>query len=140
MLACAPRDLPHRGGGLADRLGDFAVRHIENLVEHEHGPLRRLERFKHGQHRHRDALRKLDIFGDVGAGQQRFRQPLTDVVLAAARQRSHLVERLPRDDPDEVRPRVMHLRVIDVGPPQPGLLQDVLSVGRRPEQLVGDRE
>ena len=121
-------------------LGDLAVRHVEDLAEHEHRPLRRPERFQHGQHRDRDALRELDVLGDVGAGQQRFRQPLADVFLAAARQRSQAVERLPRDDPDEVRPRVAHLRLVDVGPPQPGLLQHVLRVGRRPEHLVGDRE
>src|SRR5262249_21238128 len=88
----------------------------------------------------RDALREFDVVGDVGAGQQRFRQPLADVLLATARQRSHLVERLPCDDPDEVRPRVVHLRVIDSGPPQPRLLQDVLRVSRGPEHLVGDRD
>ncbi len=37
-------------------------------------------------------------------------------------------------------PRVTHLRVVDVGPPEPGLLQYVLGVGRRAEHLVGDRE
>jgi hypothetical protein len=73
MLTCAPRVLPYRGRRLADRLGDLGVRHVENLVEHEDGPFRRFEGFKHGQHRDRDALGKLDILGDVRAGQQRFR-------------------------------------------------------------------
>ena len=33
-----------------------------------------------------------------------------------------------------------HLGVVDVGPPQPCLLDDVLGVGGRPEHLVGDGE
>ena len=73
MLACPPGDLPDRGRGLADRFGDLAVRYVENLVEHEDGPFGRLERFEHGQHRDRDALREFEILGDVRAGQQRLR-------------------------------------------------------------------
>ncbi len=140
VLACPPRDLPHRGRGLRDGFGDLAVRHLEDLAEHEHRPLGRRERLQHGQHRDRDALGELDVLGDIGTGQQRLRQPLADVFLAAARPRSQEVERLSCDDPDQVRPRVTHLRVVDVVPPQPGLLQYVLRVGRRPEHLVGDRE
>ena len=140
MLAGPPRDLPHRGRGLPDGLGDLAVGHLEDLAEHEHRPLRRPERFKHGQHRDRDTFRELHVLGDIGAGQQRLRQPLADVVLAAARQGPQPVERLPGDDPDEVGARVTHLRAVGAGPPQPGLLHHVLRVGRRPEHLVGDRE
>src|SRR6266511_3901119 len=36
--------------------------------------------------------------------------------------------------------RVTHPGLIDVGPPQPGLLEHVFRIGRRPEHLVGDRE
>lgn len=36
--------------------------------------------------------------------------------------------------------RVANLRVVDVGPLQPALLDDVLRVGRRAEHLVGDGE
>ena len=140
VLAGPPRDLPHRPRGLPDGRGDLAVGQVEDLAEHEHRPLGRPERFQHGQHRDRDALRELDVLGDIGAGQQRLRQPLADVVLAAARQRPQPVERLAGDDPDEVGPRVTHLRAVDAGPPQPGLLHHVLRIGRRAEHLVGDRE
>jgi hypothetical protein len=125
MLAGSPRDLPNRGRGLPDGLCDLAVGHLEDLAEHEHRPLHRPERFQHGQHRNRDALREFEVLGDIRAGQQRFRQPFTDAFLTAARQRSQAVERLPRDNPDVARPRLTHLRVVDVGPPQPGLLQHV---------------
>ena len=41
---------------------------------------------------------------------------------------AHLVERLPRDDSDEVyAQRVTYLRLIDVGPPQSGLLRRTSS-------------
>ena len=50
------------------------------------------------------------------------------------------VERLPGRDPDQVGALVAHLRQVDLDPPQPGLLEDVLGVGRRSEHLVGDGE
>src|SRR5215475_5077790 len=37
-------------------------------------------------------------------------------------------------------PSGTRLGLIDVGPAEPGLLQDVLSVCRRPEHLIGDCE
>jgi len=73
---------------------------------------------------HVNAQFQLDVLGDIGAGQQWFWQPFANVVFAAPRQGSHLVERLPRDDPDQVRPRITHLRLVDVGPPQRHQLAD----------------
>ena len=75
-----------------------------------------------------------------GLVEQRLRQPLADVVLAPPRHRAQPVQRLPGDDADEVRPRVVHLGLVDARPPQPRLLHDVLGVGRRAEHLVGDGE
>src|SRR5215203_7516527 len=89
---------------------------------------------------YRDALGELDVLGHVGTGVQRLGQPLPDVLLAPPRQRPQPVERLPGDDPDQVGPRVAHLCAVDVGPPQPGLLDHVLGVSRRAEHLVGDGE
>ena len=143
VLPRAVGDLPHGGRRLADRLRDLVVRHVEHLAQHEHRPLGRVERLQHGEHRDRDALGELDVVGHVGAGEQRLGQPLADVVLAPPRQRAQPVERLPGDDPDEVGPRVAHLGptvVAQVRPPQPGLLHDVLGVGRGAEHLVRDRE
>jgi hypothetical protein len=48
---------------------------------------------------------------NIGAREQRFRQPLADVLLAPPRERPHLVERLPRDDPDEVGPLALAERL-----------------------------
>src|SRR5262249_16655413 len=44
------------------------------------------------------------------------------------------------DATDQVRPRVTHGGVVDLGPAQPRLLDDVLGVGGRAEHLVGDGE
>ena len=140
VLARAVRDLPDRRRRLADRLGDLVVRHVEDLAQHEDRALGRRERLQHGQHRDRDALGELDVLGHVGAGEQRLGQPLADVVLAPAGQGAQPVERLAGDDPDQVGARVAHLGVVDVRPPQPGLLDDVLGVGGRAEHLVGDGE
>ncbi len=101
------------------------------------------EGLQHGQHRDRDALGELDVLGHVGAGQQRLGQPLADVLLAPPRQRTQPVERLPGDDPHQVRPRVAYVgpgRGTEARPPQPGLLHDVLGVGCGAEHLVGDGE
>src|SRR5918995_6119380 len=98
------------------------------------------ERLEHGEHRDRHALGQLDVGGDVGARRQRLRQPFADVVLAPPRQRTEPVQRLTSDDADQVGPRVAHVRMVDVRPPQPRLLDDVLGVGRGAEHLVGDGE
>jgi hypothetical protein len=87
-----------------------------------------------------DGLRQLDVLGHVGAGQQRLGQPRPDVVLASPRHGPELVERLPGDDPDQVRARVADLGLVDAGPPEPGPLHDVLGVGRGAEHLVGNGE
>src|SRR4029453_10125158 len=53
------------------------------------------------------------------------------------------IERLPSDDPHQVRTRVGHLGLTvsaDRVPPRPRLLHCVLGIGRRAEQLVGDGE
>ncbi len=70
----------------------------------------------------------------------RLGQPFPDVVLPAAGHRSEPVQRLTGDDPYQISPRIVHLGPVHIGPAQPGLLDDVLSIGRRAEHLVGDRE
>jgi hypothetical protein len=140
VRASPPSDLPHRNLRFPHSLSDLRVGHLENLAEDKHRSLRRPERLKHRQHRNRHALRQLDVLGDIGAGQQRLRQPLPHILLTAPRQRPQPVQRLPRHHPDQVRPRVVHLRVVDICPPQPRLLEHVFCVGRRPEHLVGDGE
>ncbi len=88
MLTDAVRHLADRGGGLVQCRRDLVVRQVEDLAEHEHRALGRAERLEHGEQRHRDALGELEILGDVRRGQQRLGEPLADVVLAAARERS----------------------------------------------------
>ena len=83
---------------------------------------------------------ELDVLGDVRGGEQRLGQPRADVRLPAALQRAEPVERLPGDDADEVRAGVAHLAVVDVGPAQPRVLDDVVGVRGAAEQLVGDGE
>jgi len=140
VLARAPGDLSHRGRRFADGLGDLRIGHIEDLAKHEHGPLDGCERLEHGQHRDRDALREFEVLGHTGTGQQRLREPLPHVVLAAAREGAQPVEALAGDGPQEIRPRLTHLGAVDAGPAQPGLLQHVLGIGRAAEHLVGDGE
>ena len=103
---------------------------LEHLVQHEHGPLGRTEGLQHREHRDRDVLGELGVLGHIGTGEQRLGQPFPHVLLPAAGHRSEPVQRLPGDDSDEIGPRVTHLRLVHVGPPQPGLLDDVLGVDR----------
>ena len=130
VLAGTVRDLPDRGRGLAHDLGDLVVWRLEHLVQHEHGPLGWTKGLQHGEHGDRDVLGQLGVLGHIGTGQQRLGQPFPDVLLPPAGHRSEPVQRLPGDDPDQIGPRVTHLRLVHVGPPQPGLLDDVLGVGR----------
>ena len=133
-------DLADRGRALVDGFRDLVVLQIEHLAQHEHRPLGRRERLQHQQHRHRDAVGQLDVLGHVGRGQQRLGQPGTDVGLLAPAERTQPGERLAGGDPDQVGTLVPHRVEIDARPPQPGLLEHVLRVGRRAEHLVGDGE
>jgi hypothetical protein len=133
-------DLADRGGALANGFGDLVVGQIEDFAQHEYRPLGRRERLKHQQHRHRHAVRQLDVLGHVGRGQQRLGQPGADVRLLAAAEGSQPGERLAGGDPDQVCTLIPYRGEVDVRPPQPGLLQHVFGVGRRAEQLVGDGE
>src|SRR5215211_407409 len=131
---------PLRTRRLVGSCSDLGVGHLEDLAQDEDRPFGGRKGLQHGQHRDRDALSQLDVLGHVGRGGQRLGQPLPDVLLAPPRQGPEPVERLPGDDPDQVGPRVPHLGALDVGPPQPGLLDHVLGVGGRAEHLVGDGE
>ena len=117
-------------GRLAHDLGDLVVGCLEHLVQHEHGPLGRTEGLQYREHRDRDVLGELGVLGHIGTGEQRLGQPFPDVVLPLAGHRSEPVQRLPGHHPDQIRPRVTHLCMVHVGPPQPGLLDYVLGVDR----------
>jgi hypothetical protein len=117
-------------GVLPTNLGDLVVRRLEHLVQHEYGSLGRTEGLEHREHSDRDVLGELGVLGRIGTGEQRLGQPFPHILLPAAGHRSEAVQRLPGDDSDEIGPRVTHLRLVHVGPAQPGLLDDVLGVDR----------
>ena len=77
---------------------------------------------------------------ELAAGQDGFGQPLADVGLAARAGRGELVEAEIRDDLREVGGWFAHRPMVDGLPPQPGILQHLVSLGRRPEHPVGDPE
>jgi hypothetical protein len=133
-------DLADGRRALADGGGDLVVAHAERLAQDEDGAFGRRQRLQHEHQRHRHALRELDVIRHVRGGEQRLRQPLADVRLSAPLHRAQPVERLPAGDPHQVGALVAHLRTVDLDPPQPGLLQDVLGVGRRSQHLVRHRE
>ncbi len=124
----------------ADGLGDLGVLEGEDLAQHEHGPLGRGEGLQDQQHRRREAVGQGDVLGDVGRGQQGFRQPRAEIGLLAAAEDAELPESLAGGDGDQVGALVADLGEVHAGPLQPGLLDDVLGVGGRAEQLVGDGE
>ena len=106
VAAGAMGDLPDRGLGLSDRLGQLAVPEVEHVAEEEHRTLGRRQRLQHQQHRRRQAVRQLEVLGDVGRGQQRLGQPRADVLLPTPRDRAQPVEGGARHDPHQVRARV----------------------------------
>jgi hypothetical protein len=87
-----------------------------------------------------DTLGELDVLGHVRRGEQWLGEPGTDVCLLAAPHGAQPVERPPGCDLDQVGALVAHLPHVDLHPPQPGFLQDVLGVDSRSEHLVGDGE
>ncbi len=99
------------------------------------------ERLQHGEHRDRDAVGELDVLGHVRAWSAAARAATGRRRSSRRRAlRAHPVQRLPGDDPDQVRALVAHLGAVHADPPQPRLLQHVLGVGGRAEHLVGDGE
>ncbi len=102
----------------------------EDLTQDEDGAFRGGERLEDEHERHRHTLGELHVLGHIRCGEQRLGQPGADVVLLAAPDGAQPVERAPGGDPHQVGALVVHLREVDLDPPQPGLLQGVLGVGR----------
>jgi hypothetical protein len=132
-LACCRRALLH------------GVRHLvvvepEHLAQQEDRSFGRRQRFEHEQHGDRQRLGKLDFVRYIGSGQYRLGQPCLAVRLLAPGKRAQPCEGLIRGDPDEVGALVTHRCLVDSGPAQPRLLQDVLGIDDRTQHLVGDRE
>jgi hypothetical protein len=134
----ANEDLAAVVGALADDLGHLVVGVVEDLAEEEDGPLdgrQLLEQVEEGERERVGGLR-------VAHGlvlDERLRQPLPGVDLAARPRRPELVDREPGGDRREVGLRRLGL--------DPGLvvaevrlLDDVLGLGDRPEHPVGDRK
>ena len=142
-------DLTDRDRRAAEDLRDLGMGVPEHLVEHEHGPLQRRQRLEDHKQRHRQRLGPLGGGGRVPAiprdgRDERLGQPRPDVRLAAALDRGLAGHGLVDRDPDQVGARVAD-RLGGRGPApgrpgQPGLLEDVLGVGDRAEQVVDHGE
>ena len=78
------------------------VAEVEHVAEQEHRALGRRQRLQHEQHRRRQAVRQLEVLGDVGRGQQGLGQPRSDVVLPTPRDRAQPVEGRAGHDPHQV--------------------------------------
>jgi hypothetical protein len=107
------RDLADCRRPLSEGFGNLLVGHIEHFAQHEHGPLSRREGLEHQHHRHRYAVRQLDVLCDVGSGKQRLGQPGANVGLLAAAERAQPAQRLAGGDPDQVCALVTHCVKVD---------------------------
>jgi hypothetical protein len=113
-------------------LGYLLVWRLQHLAQNEYCPFVRSERLQHDEHCDRDVLGKLGVLGNLGTGEQRLGQPFPHILLPAAGRRSEPVQRLSGDDPDQVGARITYLGLVDAGPPQPGILDDILGVRAEP--------
>ena len=129
---------------LADDRRDLRVPVVEHVAKQQHGPLLGREALQQRQHGQRQRIGRLGVPGRVvvAVGDDRFRQPLADVALAAGARGAQLVDRQPgghggderarRCDPLAGLERLMN--------PQQRFLHHVLGPGDAAEHPIGDRE
>ena len=127
-----------------DDLRDLAVVVVEDLAEQEDGALDRRQALQQDEERHRERVGGLGLRGGVrlGAGQERFGQPLADVLLAADARGPEVVDAEACHDRREVRLRRLDLLAAGLGAmdAEEGLLDDVLGLADAADHPVGDRE
>jgi len=146
VTACTSRELPTVVRPLADDLGDLVEAVAEDVVEQEDRALDRVELLEQDEERERERVRLLGVAGRVAprvvVGEERLREPLAHVDLAARLRRAQVIDAEPRDDRGQKR-----LRRFDLGPlterpllAEERLLDDVLRLGDAAEHPVGERE
>jgi len=141
----APPQLPARGLGLAEYLGDLLVPVAERLVQDQHRPLRGGQPLAQHEEGHGDGLA---LFGCLegaerpvaGACQHGLGEPGTYVALAPLPGRGQERQAEVGHGGGEPGGRLADGGAVRGGPAQEGVLQDVLSVGRGPQQPVGEPE
>ncbi len=93
----AAGELAHVVLALADDRRDLRIPVVEHIVQKQHGSLLRREALQQRQHGQRQRLGDLSVPGRiiVAVGDDRFWQPLADIVLAADAGGAQLVDRQP---------------------------------------------
>ena len=140
VLASATDELPGSGLGGLDDLRDAGVRVHERLAQDVGRPLRGREPL------HQQQSRQLERFGALGAERRVVarvdgaRKPRADVRLAARVRTAEHVDRETRRRGRQEGGRLAHRAAIAELPPHPGVLQDVLGIGRVAQDPVGDAE
>jgi hypothetical protein len=140
----ASGELAHVVLALADDRGDLGIPVVEDVVKHEHGALLGGETLQQHQHRERQRVGHLRLLCRIvdAVGDDRLRQPLADVALAARAGGAQLVDRQPRRHGGHER--AWRCDVLAAGQrlmePQQRLLDHVLGLGDAAEHPIRDRE
>jgi hypothetical protein len=114
----AMKELPAVRLGVVQHPGDFGVRVLERLAQHEHGTFFRRERVEQHHERERQRLGErrrllrlpLDQARGRPASEDRLRQPRSDILLARDARRLQPIERESRDDGHQIRARRTQIR------------------------------
>ena len=125
--------------GTDDR-AHLVERDPEQVVQHERGPLARVQRVEHHEQREGDLVRLLrgGLRVGVEAGHDRVGQVHVDRILAPGRAGAQQVEADPADHGGQPAAQVVHRAGVRPGHPQPGLLHGVVRLGRRAQHPVRD--
>src|SRR5437868_5956253 len=98
MLLCASKNLPAIRLALSERGGDLRIFVVEDFAEQEDRALGRTQSFEQDEKRDRQSFLRLHV---VFAGDERFRQPLSDILLAPIASGLQMIDRETGDDRDE---------------------------------------
>ena len=129
---------------LADDRRDLRILVVEHVVQQQHGALLGGQALEQHQHRQRQRVGHLHLAGRivVAVGDDRFRQPLADVALAAGARGTQLVDRQPRGDGGRKRVRRSDLLAAVERPmhAHERFLHHVLGLGHASQHPIRDRE
>ncbi len=130
ILPGPARELPARRGVAAEGLGNVVETLPEDVVQQERRPLERRQTLQRQQQGQGDIFHRFILDDRVG-------EPWADIFFPARSRRLQHVQAKPDDGPSKKCCRLLDLVLVDIGPPQPGILDDVFGISQGAQHPVG---